>query len=109
MFCEDPLVVGEATISIESMEEAEKEVEKLLKTRGNCGEEVWEEADARGIIRCQAGTWSIEKARGSGEKARDKAGAGRGDRRSDSYIKIVVATLGSNSRICSLIGNLDNA
>jgi uncharacterized protein (UPF0335 family) len=31
MFCEDPLVVGEATISIESMEEAEKEVEKLLK------------------------------------------------------------------------------
>jgi len=52
MFCEDPLVVEEATISIESMEEAEKEVEKLLKTRGNCGEEVWEEADARGIIRC---------------------------------------------------------
>jgi len=31
MFCEDPLVVGEATISIESTEDAEKEVEKLLK------------------------------------------------------------------------------
>jgi hypothetical protein len=31
MFCEDPLVVGEAMISIESTEEAEKEVEKLLK------------------------------------------------------------------------------
>jgi uncharacterized protein (UPF0335 family) len=31
MFCEDPLVVGEARISIESAEEAEKEVEKLLK------------------------------------------------------------------------------
>jgi len=31
MFCEDPLVVGEATVSIESLEEAEREVEKLLK------------------------------------------------------------------------------
>ncbi|MGB9806884.1 MAG: hypothetical protein ACPLRT_09030, partial [Thermoproteota archaeon] len=31
LFCEKPLVVGEATISIKSVEEAEKEVEKLLK------------------------------------------------------------------------------
>lgn len=31
MFCEDPLVVGEATVSIESLGEAEREVEKLLK------------------------------------------------------------------------------
>jgi len=31
LFCEDPLVVGEATVSVGSVEEAEREVDKLLK------------------------------------------------------------------------------
>ncbi|MGB9727143.1 MAG: hypothetical protein ACPLZF_01925 [Nitrososphaeria archaeon] len=31
LFCEKPLLVGEATVSVKTVEEAEKEVEKLLK------------------------------------------------------------------------------
>ncbi len=31
MFCEDPLVVGESTLIIRTAEEAEKEIEKLIK------------------------------------------------------------------------------
>jgi hypothetical protein len=31
LFCEKPLVVGEATVSVKGVEEAEVEIEKLLK------------------------------------------------------------------------------
>jgi hypothetical protein len=88
LFCEDPLVVGEATVSVESVEEAEREVEKLLK-RVEVVEKKYGKRPVLVVLSVARTAPGVsERLEDLAKKARDKAGAGEGDRGGDSPISV---------------------